>query len=159
MIAITMLTLVLVAQAPSAKTVQVSAPALIGSIDAGKLKGEPIQLAWSPDGGKLFLQTAGRDKLGMVKDPRFYVMSAADAKTDAVDAPPAWAAEYWAWKSGKAAPGAPNFAIDAKEDVRTVTATSSPMGGDLARGSVDTSGTGGTSAQDVAAHSQQSQKL
>jgi hypothetical protein len=159
MIAITMFTLVLVAQAPSAKTMQVSAPALIGSIDAGKLKGEPIQLAWSPDGSKLFLQTAGRDKLGMVKDPRFYVMSAADAKTDAVDAPPAWAAEYWAWKSGKAAPGAPNFAIDAKEDVKTITSTSSPMGGDLARGGVDASGTGGTSAQDIAAHAQQSQKL
>jgi hypothetical protein len=177
MITTTMLTLVLVSpfdslplahastslaqdrQAPSAKSVQVSAPALVGSIDAGKLKGEPIQLAWSPDGSKLFLQTAGRDKLGMVKDPRFYLMSAVDGKTEPVDAPPAWAAEYWAWKSGKAAPGSPNFAIEAKEDWRTVTSTSTPMGGDLARGGVDTGGTGGTTAQDVAAHKQQSQKL
>jgi hypothetical protein len=122
------------------------------------LKGEPIQLAWSPDGGKLFLQAAGRDKLGMVKDPRFYVMSAADGKPEPVDAPPAWAAEYWAWKSGKAAPGAPSFAIDAKEDFRVVTATSTPMGGNLAKGGIDT-GDGGTSASDVAAHNQQTQKL
>lgn len=155
----TMLTLVLVAQAPSARTVQISAPAPIGSIDAGKLKGEPIQLAWSPDGSKLFLQTAGRDKLGMVKDARSYTMSATDAKTESLDAPPAWAAEYWNWKAGKAAPGSPNFAIDAKEDVRTVTSTSSPKGGDLARGGVDAGGTAGTTAQDVAAHNQQAQKL
>jgi hypothetical protein len=158
MITTTMLTLVLVAQSPSAKSVQVSAPALVGSIDAGKLKGEPIQLAWSPDGTRLFLQTAGRDKLGMVKDPRFYLMSAVDGKTEPVDAPPAWAAEYWAWKSGKAAPGAPAFAIDWKEDVRTVTSTSTPMGGALAKGGIDT-GDGGTSATDVAAHNQQAQKL
>src|SRR5687767_13214346 len=110
MIATTVLTLVLVAQVPSAKTVQVSAPAQIGStLDAGKLKGEPIQLAWSPDGTKLFLQTAGRDKAGMVVNPRFYVMSASDGKPESIDAPPAWAAEYWAWKSGQAAPGSPAF--------------------------------------------------
>ena len=159
MFATTLLTLFFVAQASSAKTLQISAPAQLGTLDAGKLKGEPIQLAWSPDGTKLFLQTAGRDKLGMVKDPRFYVMSAADAKTDPVDAPPAWAAEYWAWKSGKAAPGAPGFAIEWKEDVRTVTSTSTPMGGALAKGGVDTSGSGGTSADDVSAHNQQAQKL
>jgi hypothetical protein len=159
MIPTTMLTLVLVAQAPSAKSAQVSAPAQVGSIDAGKLKGEPIQLAWSPDATKLYLQTAGRDKLGMVKDARSYLMSAADAKTESIDAPPAWAAEYWGWKAGKAAPGSTGHVIEAKEDVRTVTSTSSPMGGDLARGGVDTSGAGGTSAQDVAAHAQQAQKL
>jgi len=160
MITTTMLALaVLVAQAPSAKTAQVSVPAQVSTIDTGKLKGEPVQLGWSPDGTKLFLQTAERDKLGMITSPRFYVMSASDGKPEPIDAPPAWAAEYWAWKSGQAAPGSPTFRIDFKEDYKTVTATSSPMGGALAKGGADASGSGGTTADEVAMHAQQGQKL
>ena len=163
MIATTIVTLVLMAQAPTAptaNTVQVSVPAQIGSsLDAGKLKGEPIQLAWSPDGTKLFLQTAGRDKAGMVVNPRSYVMSAADGKPEAIDAPPAWAAEYWAWKSGQASPASSTFRIDFKDEYKTVTSVSAPRGGDLAKGGVDTSGTGGTTANDIAMQAQQSQKV
>ena len=163
MITTTTLTLVLLAQAPTAPTaesVQVSAPAQIGAtMDAGKLKGEPTQLAWSPDGTKLFLQTAGRDKAGMTINPRFYVMSAAEGKPEAIDAPPAWAAEYWAWKSGQASPAASTFRIDFKDEFKTVTAVSAPRGGDLAKGGVDASGTGGTTANDIAMQAQQSQKV
>lgn len=147
------------AQTPSAKTAQVSPPAQVTTIDAGKLKGEPIQLAWSPDGTKLYLQTAGRDKLGMITNPRFYVMSVSDGKPEPVDAPPAWAAEYWAWKSGQFAPGSKTYGVDLKEDYRTMTATSTPMGGALAKGGVDTTGGGGTTAEDVTAHAQGAQKL
>jgi dipeptidyl aminopeptidase/acylaminoacyl peptidase len=158
MITTTMLLLALaLAQTPSAGTTQVSAPTQVGTIDAGKLKGEPTRLAWSPDGTKLFLQTSERNKLGMVTNPRFYVMSASDGKPEPVDAPPAWAAEYWTWKSGQFAPGSSTYGIDFKEDYRIVTATSSPMGGALAKGGIDTGG-GGTTAEDVAIHAQQAQK-
>jgi WD40 repeat protein len=157
--ATTLLLLVLaLTQAPSAGTTQVSAPAQVGTMDAGKLKGEPTRLAWSPDGTKLFLQTSERDKLGMVTNPRFYVMSASDGKPEPVDATPAWAAEYWTWKSGQFAPGSTTYGIDVKEDYRVVTATSSPMGGALAKGGVDTGGGGGTTADEVAIHAQQAQK-
>jgi WD40-like Beta Propeller Repeat len=165
MIATTILTLVLMAQAtapaaPTANTVQVSAPAQIGSsLDAGKLKGEPIKLAWSPDGTTLFLETAGRDKVGMAINPRSYLMSAADGKPEAIDTPPAWVAEYWAWKSGQASPASSAFRIDFKEEYKTVSSVSAPRGGDLAKGGVDTSGTGGTTANDVAMQAQQSQKV
>ena len=160
MIATTMLTLVLMSQAPTAESVQVSAPAQIGSsLDAGKLKGEPIKLAWSPDGTKLFLETAGRDKVGMAINPRSYVMSAADGKPEAVDAPPAWVAEYWAWKSGQASPASSTFRIDFKDEYKTVTAVSAPRGGDLAKGGVDAGGTGGTTANDIAMQAQQTQKV
>jgi hypothetical protein len=145
-------------QAAPAKLLQVSEPAQIGSLDAARLKGEPAQLGWSPDGTKLFLQTAARDKLGMLVNPRFYVMSVSDGKPEPVDAPPAWAAEYWAWKSGQAAPGSPAFRIEFKEDYQTVTSTSSPMGGALAKGGVDPGG-GGTTVEDVAMRAQQGQKL
>jgi hypothetical protein len=169
MITMTMLTLVLIlpfdslrlaqgGQAPSAKAVRVSAPTQVDSIDAGKLKGEPTQLGWSPDGTTLFLQMSERDKAGMTINPRFYVMSASTGKPEIVDAPPAWTAEYWAWKSGQSAPGSPTFKIDFTEDYKTITATASPMGGALAKGGVDTSGSGGTTAEEVASHAQQMQK-
>jgi hypothetical protein len=143
-----------------ALSVQLSAPARISTIDTGKLKGEPTQLAWSPDGTKLFLQTSERDSLGMTTKPRFYLLSAADGKTEPVDGPPAWAAEYWGWKAGQYAPGSRAFGIEHTDEIKTVTATAAPMGGALAKGSVSGDpGGGGTSAGDVAAHVAQTQKL
>ena len=135
---------------------QLSAPALISTIDTGKLKGEPTQLAWSSDGAKLFLQTSDRDGKGMVGNHRFFVMSASDGKPEQVKEAPAWAAEYWTWKSNQYAPGSTSVGIDIKQEERKVASTSSPMGGDLARGGVDT-GTGGTTAGDVASRAAQTQ--
>jgi len=140
--------------------VQVSAPALISTIDGGRLKGEPTQLAWSPDGRTLFLQTSERDTTGMLRNPRYFVMSASNGKPEPVDAPPPWVAEYWTWKSNKFAPGSKTFAVEVKEDYRKAVATSSPMGGAMAKGSVaGDPGGGGTSAEDVASHAAQTQAL
>lgn len=144
-------------QTPSAKTAQVSAPALVATVDTGKLKGEPTQLAWSPDGTTLFLQTSERDSAGMTKNHRYFVMSAADGKPSPAGTPPAWAAEYWTWKSGQLAPGSTTYGVDLKEEQRTAVATAAPMGGSLARGAPD-SGTSGTTADDVAMRAQQQQK-
>jgi hypothetical protein len=150
----TMLTTIL------ALAVQVSTPALISTIDTGKLKGEPTQLAWSPDGTKLFLQTSERDSLGMTTKPRFYLLSAADGKAEPLSGPPAWVAEYWTWKAGQYAPGSKTFGIEHTDDIKTVTATAAPMGGALAKGSVSGDpGGGGTSAGDVVAHAGQTQRL
>jgi hypothetical protein len=140
-----------------ALAVQISAPALVSTIDTGKLKGEPTQLAWSEDGTKLFLQTSDRDSKGMVTNHRCFVMSAADGKPEPVDAPPAWATDYWVWKSNKFAPGSTTFGIEVKQEDRKTTPTSSPMGGDLARGGAGDAGGGGTSAGEVASRAGQTQ--
>jgi hypothetical protein len=147
-----MLTTVLAA----ALAVQISTPTLVTTVDSGKLKGEPTQLAWSPDGSQLFLQTNERDERQMITRPRYYVVSAADGKVTSADAPPAWAADYWTWKSNKFAPGSKTFGIDIKQGEQKLAATSTPMGGDLARGGVDTGGSG-TGAGDVAAARAQTQ--
>jgi Tol biopolymer transport system component len=136
--------------------VQISTPTLVTTIDAGKLKGEPTQLAWSPDGSQLFLQTNERDGQQMTIKPRYYVIDAAGGKIASADAPPAWALDYWTWKSNQYAPGSTTFGIEIKKGEQKTTATSAPMGGDLARGGVDTGG-GGTSAGDVAAARAQTQ--
>jgi hypothetical protein len=142
-----------------ALALQISAPALVSTIDTGKLKGEPTQLAWSADGTKLFLQTSERDLKGMIANHRFFVMSAAAGQPEAIAAPPAWATEYWAWKSNQFAPGSTTFGIDVKQEDRRTTATASPMGGDLARGGTGDVTGSGTSAGEVAARAGQTQML
>jgi WD40-like Beta Propeller Repeat len=160
MMTATMLILaVALGQAPNATTMRISAPGQVGTIDTGKLKGEPTELAWSPDGTMLFLQTSERDSVGMTKNHRFFVLSAADGKAEPVGAPPAWAIEYWTWKSNQFAPGSSTFGIEIKQDFKSVSATSSPMGGDLAKGGTSGDpGGGSTSAGDVAARAAQTQK-
>ena len=65
LIALLALSLVPLVMDHDAKALQLAAPASVGQIDTGKLKGEPTELAWSPDGTSLFLQTSERDSLGM----------------------------------------------------------------------------------------------
>lgn len=143
----------------AAAALQILPPAQVSTIDAGKLKGEPTQLAWSPDGTKLFLQTSERDSKGMVTNPRFFVMSATGGAPERVDAPPPWAVEYWTWKSNKFAPGSTTAGVEVTQEDRSVSATASPMGGSLARGGTSGDPAGGsTSAGDVAAHAEQAQK-
>jgi dipeptidyl aminopeptidase/acylaminoacyl peptidase len=140
-----------------AKALQLAAPASVAEIDTGKLKGEPTRLAWSPDGTSLFLQTSERDSVGMIKTPRYFMISEAGGKPDPVKTEPAWVSEYWTWKANKSAPGASRFEIEIAEEQRTSTATASPMGGSLARGGVG-DGLGGTTVDDAAMRAQQMQK-
>jgi hypothetical protein len=146
-------------QAPSAKALTVDAPARIAEIDTGKLKGEPTELAWSEDGTKLFLQTSERDARGMVTNPRYFVMSAAEGKPEAVATKPEWESGYWTWKSSKLAPGSKTWAIEIKEDQRMATATASPMGGSLAKGGSSGDPTGGSTVEEATTHASQTQRL
>jgi dipeptidyl aminopeptidase/acylaminoacyl peptidase len=143
--------------AQDARALQLAAPASVSQIDTGKLKGEPTELAWSPDGTSLFLQTSERDRLGMIKSPRYFVMSVAGGKPEPVKAAPDWVSEYWGWKAHKSAPGAGSFAIDITEEQKTATATASPMGGALARGGV-ADGAAGPTADEAVMRAQQMQK-
>jgi hypothetical protein len=157
--ALLVLTLTFIAQSTTAKALQIAAPQLVGKIDTGKLKGEPTQLGWSPDATQLFLQTSERDAQAMVRNPRYFVLSAADAKPQPVAAAPEWGTAYWRWKSDKSAPGAPTFSIDVKREERTGVATASPMGGSLARGGSPGDGSGsGTTVEEATMRAQQMQK-
>jgi hypothetical protein len=134
------------AQQGRADTLSFSTPRRLLALD--KIKGEPIQLAWSPDGGELYVQAGDRTRIGTFENHRHYVISQADQKVKTVDAPPSWAADYFAWKAGRAAPAAPAFRIDISEDKRTQRAISAPMGGDLAKGGGNP-GASGASSDDM----------
>lgn len=123
-----------------------SAPATVAEIDVGKLKGDLMKLAWSPDGAQLYLLTVEFDGSGNPKKVRHYVMGLDGKNPKGVNAEPPWAAAYWTWKSAQAAPELPAFRIDVEQGQKRITSTSIPRGGDLARGGV--SGSAGTSVDE-----------
>lgn len=125
----------------------------VAQIDLGKLGGTLVsQLAWSPDGNELYLQTQTEDKRGLPKDSFHFVTPAEGGSLSKVGAPPDWAGAYWTWKSGQTSPDDPALKIAVSQEKRVAGATAIPMGGDLAKGGTDTVGAGtGASAESAAA--------
>lgn len=145
------LLLALTQTAPSAAidmdAIACAAPAVVVELDAAGWKGEPRRLAWSPDGETIYLQfVEGADP---ARAKISHALVALDTKqVRRVDAEPDWAAGYWRWKSAQAAPGAPALKIEVEQRTEAVTATATPMGGDLARGGTNP-GTTGVSVEEV----------
>lgn len=139
-------------QAPSANQILVIAGAPVVEFDLRKLEGERLrQLAWSPDETELYLQTYDPNRDASVKAVYHYRIPVTGGAPEPLDAAPTWVAEYWAWKSGQAAPGNPSWKIDVSTEKTVASATSMPMGGDLARGgTVDP--TAGTTVESVTTH-------
>jgi len=121
-----------IGSATSAEALKVNAPVTLAELDMNKLKGVPYRLAWSPDRNELYVQTAELDGVGAVKKSRHYVMAAAGGAPKSVDEEPAWAVKYWTWKSWKAAPGSPSFAISVDERREIIKSGQAPTGGTLA---------------------------
>jgi len=151
---------------PQSTTASLSANALkltpkaVAEFEMSKLKGVIRRLAWNADNTQLYLQTAELKTDALPKELFHYTINAATGDLKQVDAEPAWAADYYNWKSWKSAPGDDAFLIELATEQRRNTATALPMGGDYARGGTtgDSSGSAGTiSAESVAAVAQQSQ--
>jgi len=129
---LTMVVLALVGQMAAgvfdATTAKVSAPAALTQIESGKLKGNPLRLAWG-DQGQLFLRSAETDKWGNERG-RNYVLSLDKPALVQAEEQPAWAALYWNWKSGISAPGVPvmRFDIETREQSKTATGSTQEGG-------------------------------
>jgi len=132
-----------------APTIVVGQPSQVAEIDAGKLKGTVVRMAWSPDAAQLYLQTAEPDTRGNVR-LRHYTIGLDGQAPNGVGAEPDWAARYWAWKSSQAAPGMASWRIAIDQQQKRVSSTSNPGGGDMAKGaasggSAGAAGSGGGS--------------
>lgn len=144
------------APAPMTATAIKLAPKPVAEFDLSKLRGVVRRLAWNADGTELYLQTAELKSDALVKETFNYVITASTGALKKVDNEPAWAAEYYEWKSWKSAPGDDAFLIELATETRRSNATGVPMGGNAARGGgVDA--TSGISADEVVAASQQQQ--
>ena len=149
-----MLLAVLLAQSPpfDASKVTMSVARTVATVETGKISGEPWRLAWSPDGSQLYLAAMKRQGTNTVLT--HHVINAASGAVTKVDAEPEWVSPYWTWKSGKASPADPQFAIQIDQQVKNESATARPMGGDLARGGASSASTG-ASIDEVAGHGSQ----
>jgi hypothetical protein len=136
----------LIPTAALAIAIQVATPAKTASFE---VKGEPTRMSWSGDGSQLAIQTSERDAKGMTKNPRYYLLATADGKLSSTQESPEWADKYWAWKSNQYTPWAPSVGIDVKQDQKTVSSTSAPMGGSLAKGATSGDPNGGTSMDEA----------
>jgi hypothetical protein len=126
-------------------------PAVVGEINLASLKGKLLrQLAWSPDGSELYLQTYNANPDASIKEVFHYSIAAATGQPKSLQAAPAWAASYWQWKSAQSAPGDPTFKIEVGEEKKIINATAAPMAGDLIRGNADPGGGNGASVESVA---------
>jgi hypothetical protein len=108
-----LLLLGLVVQVPGSLDVSgltIGAPNVVAELEVGTLKGEPRQLSWSPDGSQLALRTSEGDK--PTDRTSFYTVALSGGGVVAVQREPDWAAEYWAFKSDRSAPGIPGVQID-----------------------------------------------
>lgn len=135
----------------TARDAALVSPAAIVEVDTSRLKGEPGMLAWSPDGGSLYLQMNEHDRKGVVSATRHYVIAIGEKTIASLDAQPGWVGKYWAWKAAPASPASPSFKIVPDERVETKHAVA-PVG-DLAKGggSADGRGMPGTSAAEAVA--------
>lgn len=111
------------AQGASATPIDVTAltvgpPAAVVELDLGKLRGELRQIAWSPDGGTLYIQTAE----GSSASPklRHYTVPVTGGSVVSTERPPDWAPVFWAYKSDRAAPGIGSLLIDFEQKYETL---------------------------------------
>jgi hypothetical protein len=141
-----------------ARQVNLANPQVIATLDSSRMKGDFVRLAWAPDGSEFYIQTVERDRRGVPKFARHYLISATEKAFKGIDGEPPWAPEYWQWKSARASPAAPAFSIEVHERNETKRAVSTPTGGALARGGpVDPSA--GTTVFDAAAAADVSQRV
>lgn len=107
-------------------------PIVICDVDTNRLKGEIRRLSWAPNGESLHLQTHDR-RNGDLYD---YIVDLGNQEISLAFGEPAWAAEYWARKSGLAAPGAPFLRLEVTENNRRTRPP--PFSGGFANGGAQT---------------------
>ena len=145
-----------------ATRITLSPPTAVAEIDTGTLKGDLVRLAVSTDGTQFYLQTVERDSRGNVV-ARHYLLGPGGQQPKGTAQEPEWAAAFWRMKAAQSAPGLASLKIGIERQQKRVTSTSTPTGGDLAKGGVSPGtggaggGVGGTSVADATGAAQQSQ--
>ena len=143
------------AQGWKARDLSIADPAVVVTLEGATLTGQPSRLSWSPDGNLLYIQTLeGTFGKPDAKLRHFLVASTGGAPRE-MPAEPEWAMDYWIAKSDQASPDDPAVRIEVKSEARRERTTSTPQGGDLARGGTSpVSSIGRNDAIDAAFNSQ-----
>ncbi len=127
-----MLGVVSVPQNPPADQLTLSAPAPVVVVDTGKIKGEPRQLAWSPDGRTLYLQARKPGRKGLFT-LLHYAVSLDKRTIEPLQGEPEWAADYWTRKSARFAPTDPSVSIEIDTTKEHIQGGPAVLGGAMSR--------------------------
>jgi len=148
----------LAGQAPMTASAVKITPKVVTTVGFSNSKEKIRQIAWSPDATQLYVQTYEPKPDGTVKTLSHYLVPVTGGDLKSIPDAPEWAIEYLLWKAAQASPDDPAFKIDLEQTRRKMTATSTPMAGDMARGgSVDPAA--GTSMDSAAAAAAQTQMV
>lgn len=143
------------AQPWKADDLSFSDPVVAATLEGDALTGQPSRLAWAPGDQILYLQTLdgtfGRPDAKL----RHFLVASDGGPLRELPAEPEWAVDYWIVKSDQASPDDPSVRITLKSESRREKTTSTPQGGDLARGGTSpASSIGRNDAIDAAFNSQ-----
>lgn len=143
------------AQHLKANDLSFSDPIVAVTLEGDVLTGQPSRLAWAPGDQILYLQTLdgtfGRPDAKL----RHFLVASDGGQLRELPAEPEWAVDYWIVKSDQASPDDPAVRITLKSESRREKTTSTPQGGDLARGGTSpVSSIGRNDAVDAAFNSQ-----
>jgi len=105
------------------RTLAPSAPRVLAEIDTVKVQGTPVGLAWSADGTIYLRVSQGKDQAR-----HYQIATVPSLSVGQSDGAPVWAANYWTWKSGTAAPGDPTLKIDVEQRSERVKSVNTPSG-------------------------------
>ena len=158
-----LISLMLVGQMPAAVPAR-TAPGVkvakteAAQLDLAALQGRIRQLAWSPEGNELYLQTFDTNPDQTPKSYFHYTIALPGGGVTPLTAAPAWATAYLTWKSDKSAPGDPSMTIDLAESRKRMDTTGTSMAGSMASGSGDGTASG-TSIDSAVAAANQSQMV
>jgi hypothetical protein len=96
---------------------KIGAPVTVAELDLGRLKGELRQVAWSPDGSELYVQTV--EGSPPAEKLHHYKVTAAGGAIAPLDQQADWAREFWPFKSDRSAPGIPAMTIGVEHGTET----------------------------------------
>jgi hypothetical protein len=91
-------------------TLKIGPPASVTMLDLGKMKGDVAELSWAPDGTQFYLQMV--EPKGKVSH---YLIATSRGAITSTDGRPAWANDYWKFKSDRYAPGIESLVIDVQQ--------------------------------------------
>src|SRR5262249_51791599 len=121
-------------QAPMNAQKVTVAPKTVATIGFSNSKEKIRQMAWSPDGTMLYIQTYEPKPDATVKTLFHYLLPVAGGDLKSISDAPPWATDYLQWKTAQTSPDDPNFKIELEQGKRKMSATATPMAGDMARG-------------------------
>ena len=138
--------------ATDARAVNVESAREVVRLDTSRLTGDPAVLAWSADGGDVYVMGATRDKWGKTTKVTHLSVTLDGGAVRDLPGQPEAAQSYWDWKSARSSPADPTFRLDVGTNTEAKHAVSAPTGGDLARG-------GGLPSNDAVAYADGTQRV